>query len=370
MIGTHTSWVEVNVGALKHNYSQVRDLVGRSVKIMAVIKADAYGHGAVGTAKALAGADYFGVTTLEEGLELRAAGISEPVLIFSPLLPDQVESAIDADLEQTVCDLESVDVIERAAKKLGKRARVHVKVDTGMGRLGIHPDDCPNVMYSLLQMNDLEIAGIYTHFANAGAEDLSHARKQNTIFAAVLACLRSKDIPTGLCHASNSSAILSMPEARYDMVRPGTILYGQYPTRHVPKNLDLQDTWCMKARITAVRKLPAGAKVGYGSEYTAKRPMTVAVVPVGFADGYTMMPESLVRRALSPIRMLAMFGPSSGPSVTIHGTRAQVVGRVSMQMSSVDVTGIPGVHIGDEAIIPARRVATSSRVPRVYIESE
>lgn len=366
----HTSWVEVSLRALKQNLAEVKSFVGPSVKVMAVVKANAYGHGTVGASRAFveAGADYLAVTTLEEALEVREGGITTPMLVFSPLLPDQIEAALSNDLDQTVCDLSLAESISQAAEKLGRTARIHVKIDTGMGRLGVIADDAPDFMYRLANLPGLEVAGVYTHFANALDQDLSDARRQNARFAAVIELLKSKDMPTGLCHAANSAGLLRMKDAHYDMVRPGTILYGQYPTRHIQNKLNLEDTWRLKSRITALRKLPAGSQVGYGSEYKASKQIISAVLPVGYADGFTLVPESIAQRAARPLRMVAerLMGGHKGPCVTVLGQRAPVIGRVSMQMCSVDVTHIPGIQVGDEAIIPARRVTTSSRIPRVY----
>ncbi len=367
----HSSWVEVSLRALKHNLAEVKSFVGPSVKVMAVVKADAYGHGAVGASRAFAeaGADYLGVTTLEEALEIREAGISTPMLVFSPLLPDQVEAALSNDLDQTVCDLSLAQSISETAGKMGRAARVHMKIDTGMGRLGVLADDAPDFMYRLASLPGLEIAGVYTHFANALDQDISDAAKQNARFAEVIQLLKSKDMPTGLCHAANSAGLLRLSESHYDMVRPGTILYGQYPTRHTGSKLNLEDTWCLKSRITSLRKLPAGSRVGYGSEYKASKPIIAAVLPIGYSDGFTLVPESVAQRAMRPVRMVAdrLMGARRGPCVTIRGQRAPIIGRVSMQMCSVDVTHIPGVQIGDEALIPARRTTTSSRITRAYV---
>jgi alanine racemase len=361
-----TSWVEIDLSALKHNLSEVRSFVGPSVKVMAVVKADAYGHGAVMAARAFAeaGADCLGVTTLEEALELREGGISIPILVFSPLLPDQVEPALANDLEQTVGDPASANSISETASKLGRQARVHVKVDTGMGRLGAAAGDCPDFVYRLLNLKGIEVAGIYTHFANAGAKNLSHAKRQNARFGRLIRLLESKDMPVGLRHAANSAATLNLPDSHYDMVRVGTILYGQYPTPNIRKKLDLQDTWTLKTRIVALRRLPKGAKVGYGSEFRTTRPTLAAVLPIEYADGFTLMPESAARRAYSPLRTI--LGGSGSPYVTVRGQRAPVIGRVSMQMCSVDVTDIREVQVDDEAVIPARRTTTSSRIRRVY----
>ncbi len=405
----HTHWVEVNLRSVVHNLEAIRALVGPAVKVMAVVKADAYGHGAVETARALstacwetltpdpspsegrgeadsprpsegegsgvrvsgsqiAGADYLAVTTIEEALELRQAGIETPTLIFSPLLPDQMEAAIEADLDQTVCSSESLRLISEAAGRVGKTARIHVKVDTGMGRLGLMPSECPDFISLAVHASGIEIAGVYTHFANAGAKDLSSAREQNARFSRLLAQLDELGLPTGSRHAANSSAILNMPDSHYDMVRPGTILYGQFPTAHTERKIQLEDTWRLKTRIVALRSLPAGSKVGYGSEYTTGRATRAAVIPIGYCDGFTVIPESVARRAASPLRLLARTLMVPGATcVTIRGQKAPVIGRVSMQMTTIDVTDIPGVELGDEVIVPARRTTTSSRIPRVYL---
>ncbi len=367
----HTYWVEVNLQNIVGNLEQIRGFVGTSVKVMAVVKADAYGHGAVETSRALsaAGVDYLAVTTLEEALELRNAGITTPTLVFSPLLPDQMESAIVADLDQTVCSSDALGAISDAAGRVGKTARIHVKVDTGMGRLGLTPSECPDFISAVVSTSGIEIAGIYTHFANAGARDLSSAREQNARFARLLAHLNEIGLPTGLRHAANSSSILNLPDAHYDMVRPGTILYGQFPTAHTARKIELADTWRLKTRIVALRSLPAGAKVGYGSEYTTPRAAKAAVIPVGYSDGFTIIPESVAARASAPLRQLAMrlMRRSRNTQVTVRGRKAPVIGRVSMQMTTIDVTDIPEARVGDEVIVPARRATTSSRIPRVYL---
>jgi len=367
-----TSWVEVDLGALRHNLQQVRLVVGPKVRILAVVKADAYGHGAVPVARALAaaGVQYLGVTTLEEGLEIRRAGVSIPMLVFSPLLPDQIEEALINDLDITVFNLDMAAAVSECVARCGKRAMVHIKVDTGMGRLGVMPEECPSFLYSLLRMSGVDIAGVYTHFANAAAKNLFHANEQNKQFSQLVELLESKDMPTGLCHASGSAAILNLPDARYDMVRAGTILYGQYPGSHLAVRPELKETWTLKSRIVAVRKLSAGTGVGYGGEWSASRPTRAAIIAVGYSDGFTVMPESVARRMLSPIRVIAekVLHKPSAPHVVVNGQRAPVIGRVSMQMCSIDVTDIPGAKVGDEVIIPARRTTTSSLIPRVYVE--
>ncbi len=368
----HTHWVEINLQSVVRNFEQIRRLVGPSVRVMAVVKADAYGHGATETTRALlaAGADYLAVTTLEEALVLREAGIAAPTLVFSPLLPDQIDAALEADLDLTVSSPDALGAVSEAAVRVGRTARIHVKVDTGMGRLGMLPSECLQFIPEAVQADGIEIAGIYTHFANAGAKDLSSAREQNAAFRRLQTCLQEMGLPTGLRHAANSAAILNLPDSRYDMVRPGTILYGQFPTAHTERKIELEETWQLKTRIVALRSIPAGAKVGYGSEFTTSRPTKAAVIPIGYCDGFTMIPESVARRAASPLRQLAgrILRRSGRLAVAIRGHKAPVIGRVSMQLTSIDITDIPDVQIGDEVIVPARRTSTSSRIPKVYLQ--
>ena len=369
-MSNYTTWVEVNIGNLKHNFTEVRNTVGQPVRIMAVVKADAYGHGLVQTARAFveAGADYLGVTTLEEGMTIRDAGLTIPVLVFSPLLPDQMELAVRADLDQTVFDLSLAEVLSQVCKKTKRTARVHIKVDTGMGRLGILPEECQEFIPTILNFGNIEIAGIYTHFANASAADPSDALAQNERFSKMLESLAVQGIPMGLRHAANSAAILNVTGCRYDMVRPGTILYGQFPARHLEGMLDLKPTWCLKTRIVALRRLSKGTRVGYGGEFVAPRTTLAAIIPIGYADGFTLIPESVARRTYHPIRVVIsrLLGYANKVWVTVKGKKAPVIGRVSMQMSMIDVTNVPGVRIGDEVVISARRTAVNSRIPRVY----
>lgn len=367
-----TRWVEVDLSALKHNLTQVRAFVSSSVKIMAVVKANAYGHGAVQTSRAFleAGADFLGVTTLEEALELRESGIQCRILVFSPLLPDQMKAAVCADLDQTVCDLQLADAASTITGQTGRVARVHVKVDTGMGRLGVLGRECPDFVGRLSSLANLEIAAIYTHFANAGSVGLADAQKQLSMFDRMIQELRTSGVVLPPIHAANSAAVLSLPEARFNMVRPGTILYGQVPARHLQGVLDLRESWCLKTRIVALRSLPIGARVGYGSDFTARRPTLSAVLPIGYSDGFTLIPESVGRRECGSVRqmMRRVLRRFASAFVIVRGHKAPVIGRVSMQMCSVDVTEIPYVSVGDEVVVPARRTSVSGRIERVYIE--
>ncbi len=361
----HDVWVEIDRSALQHNLAQVRRLVGGQVEVMAVVKANAYGHGYLEAARAFVegGADSLAVTRLDEALILRKGGVKSPVLILAPIQPENAAEAVDADLDLTVSSIELARRISAAASEAGRTARVHVKLDTGMGRLGLLPDEVPSFFKAVAELPNLTIAGTFTHFANAADSDLTPARLQLELFSRIIAALKEMGFDYGVAHASNSAATVRLPGSRLNMVRPGTILYGQYPSRHVPHDLDLKPTWKLRARICEIKDLPAGSAVGYGSEYTTRRPTRVAIIPIGFADGFTLAPEGPVYRQ-DPLRF-AIRRLRRKPSVRINGRQAPVLGRVAMQMIVVDVTSIRDVQVGSEADIPAMRIPTNPSLPRV-----
>lgn len=363
----HDVWVEVDTAALKHNLKQVRGVLGDSVKLMAVVKGNGFGHGYVEPSRAFvnAGADALAVTRLDEAMPIREAGITAPMLLFAPIQPENAEIALDADLELTVASLPLVQAISTAATKLGKTARIHVKVDSGMGRLGLMPDEVPAFFEAISGLSGIDVAGIYTHFASSTDADLTAAKQQLSRFKQVLAVLDASGVNYGTAHAANSAATLRLPESHFGMVRTGTILYGQYPSQNVPHSLDLRPTWKLKARICEIREMPAGSKIGYGAEFSTKRPTRTAIIPIGFSDGFTLIPEGPVYRQ-NPLTFAARK-MRRALSVDINGRKAPVLGRVAMQMTVVDVMGIEGVKVGDEVIVPAMRIPTNPLVPRVYL---
>lgn len=370
---TADAWVRVSRKALRHNWAAIQGLLAREAvgpetpRVIAVVKANAFGHGAGETACALqeAGADFFAVTTPAEALELRAAGVTGRILVFLPPLPDQLPVLLAADLDLTLCDAAGLSALTDAPAGTERRARVHLKVDTGMGRLGALPDEAVALGRLIAASERVEFAGIYTHFARALERDAAFTQKQFAAFQAVVGRLQSEGIDVGLRHCANSAAMVRFPEMRLDAVRPGTLLYGQYPSRAVPRGLELQDTWQMQARIVAVRDVPRGTSIGYGGEHVTRRPTKLAVLPVGYADGFTTAPAS-ASAGWRGVKTLLRGLMGGGAFVTIGGQRTPVLGRVAMQISTVDVTDIPGVQPGDVADVPARRILASARLPRVF----
>jgi alanine racemase len=356
--------VEINRAHLAHNVRAVKQRVGRDVALLAVVKANGYGHGAAEVARiALAhGATYLGVTSLAEGEELRAAGIDAPVLVFGPPLPDQAADLVALELTATVTHVATAQALGQAAQEQRRRVRVHVKVDTGMGRFGALPEEVPELVAAVRDLPALEVEGLYTHFATAFQRDKAYTRQQFATFQRVLENLPH---PPPLRHCANSAALLDLPETHLDLVRCGTLLYGQYPSAEVSHALDLQPTWALKTRIVELRRLPAGWRIGYGSEYVTSRPTLLATLLVGYAEGLSLAPASVLTRPRALLQH-ALRKPTE--TVTLRGQKAPIVGRISMQTCTVDVTDVPGVQLGDEVLLSARRVTVPRGVPRVYVE--
>jgi len=366
---TPDAWITVSRSALRHNFAAVQGLLAESEpppQIIAVVKANAFGHGSGETARIFeeVGADFFAVTTPREAMELRAAGVAGRILVFLPPLPEQIDLLIEAGCDLTVCDQAGLAAVAEAAQRLGKKAAVHLKVDTGMGRLGVLPSAAMNLAASLDQEKSLHFAGTYTHFARALETEAAVTRKQFGEFQAVLAQLEKAGINPGLRHCANSAAMVRFPEMRLDAVRPGTTLYGQYPSAAMPRTLDLQETWRMSARIVSVKQVPAGSAIGYGGEFVTRRPTLLAVLPIGYADGFSVAPASTSKgwRGLKALLRPQVL------TVTVNGKKAPILGRVSMQICCADVTDIPIVKVGDVVTVPARRITASARLLRVYEE--
>ncbi|MEO7716066.1 MAG: alanine racemase [Capsulimonas sp.] len=369
-----TSWVSVSQGALAHNVRAIQKLLSEATpapRVIAVVKANAYGHGAPEAARVLAaaGVDFFAVTTGEEALELRRSGVAAEILAFAPPMHDQAAALIQNDITLTVADTENLAGISKAAAIVQKTASVHLKVDTGMGRLGVLPSEAVDLARAISVDPNVTLAGVYTHFGNALDKDEAPTRKQLAVFQSVLKNLKDAGIDPGLRHCANSAGVLLGSDYWMDAVRPGTILYGQYPSASLPKRLELRDSWKLKTRVVSVRRVPAGTAVGYGGEFVTKRATTLAVLPIGYADGFTVVPGSVAsgKRGLKAL-VRGLMKPGAQNTVTIRGKRFPVVGRVAMQFCSVDVTNLTDVAVGDEVIVPARRVTSSSRLPRRYEE--
>jgi alanine racemase len=323
------TYAEVNLSALKHNIAEIRKLLAPSVKFMAVVKANAYGHGAPAVARAAveAKAEYLGVANLKEALELREAGILSPILILTESPTSVADEIIQHDLTQTIYSFSEAQALSEEAQKRKKNVKVHVKIDTGMGRVGVLPSEAIAFLTKIFSLPGLRVEGIFTHFARADEPDHPFTPEQFQKFQQIIQ--RVPHIP--LKHAANSAATLFHPQTHLDMVRVGLMMYGLYPQGNSRRKLDLQPVLSFKSRITYLKKVPAGTPLSYGSTYVTTSETTIATIPVGYADGYS--------------RKLSNRG-----QVLIRGRRYPVVGRVSMDLTLVNV-GSAKVEVGDEVIL-------------------
>ncbi len=361
------AWAEIHLDAVRDNVHALRRLAP-DVRFMAVVKADAYGHGAIHVSRAAveAGAWGLGVATIEEGLELRQAGLEVPVLVLGAILPEGAEAAVGHGLDVTVFTVEVGQAVSRAASAAGRSARVHLKVDTGMGRIGVAPQDAVALARALAALPGVALEGCFTHFATAHEADLGPARAQLQTFRAVLASLEASGIPVRLRHAANTAGVLALPDAQFDLVRCGVGIYGIPPAPHLADRAAVRPVMRLYARIVHTRRVEAGTPIGYGAAYRTVLPSTIATIPVGYADGYPRLAEQ-------------------GGCVVRHGRRLPIAGRISMDSLMVDAGTLPvrpgdtvelwgdALAVGEIAAaartIPYELLArVSRRVPRVYMQ--
>jgi alanine racemase len=357
-------WVEIDLGVLAANTRLLKSSMG-GARLMAVVKANGYGHGAplIATTLVKAGADAFGVTTLDEAVELTDSGIDSrvtPVLVFAPLTNEaQVRVAAERRLHLTVPDRSALELLTRSSH--GADLSLHLKIDVGMGRIGLPPTEALEV--ARLRS---EWAGVYAHLPDGAEASLDSVRRRLVRLETFVAEAQKSGAEFGLRHIANSAAALRLPEARLDMVRIGTALYGQMPSRFVERPAGLSDkTFAVKARVIFTRTLAPGDTVGYGCEFTARRATKVAVLPVGFADGFGMQPASLAQGWRGLRGALKGVVSPKAATVAIAGQQAPVIGRIAMQMIVVDITDHrTEVAVGDLAEVPMRRLACGAHLSR------
>ncbi len=328
------TWAEVDLDRFGRNITAIRAAIGPDCKILLVVKADAYGHGAIEISRAAmdAGVSMLGVATLHEGIELRSAGLSTPIVILSPSLLSEVDEIIEHRLTPCVSSLEFAELLSRRCVAHEVISRIHVEVDTGMGRTGVSDGDALEFLQRIVAMRNLKLEGVFTHFPDADSGNTFFAEEQLRRFHEILDSLARKKIEVPIRHAANSAGILSLPQSRLDMVRPGILAYGYYPSNRVPAAIGVEGVMSFKSRVVQLRSVPAGRFISYGRTYQAKRATRVGVLPVGYGHG---LPWLLSNRG----------------EVLIRGRRAPIVGRVTMDLTMVDATEIPDVAIGDEAVL-------------------
>lgn len=372
------TWVEISLPKLRRNLARVQELAG-SRRTMAVIKADAYGHGAVAVSKCLAacGVDWFGVATVEEALELRAAGIEKPILLLGGLYMSDPAHLIEYRLTPSISSTMRLDTYAECALRYGKPIEFHLKVDSGLGRLGLPRDRVKSFVEHYRELEGLQLKGLFTHLASA--EDLvaSQTEEQGERFQEALGQLRSLDVEPQWIHVSNSAALLTGRKFPENLVRIGALLYGYCmplivpPGQALPKVPEFEPVLAFKSRIVYLKDIPSGTPLGYSASFYARRPSRIATVPVGYADGLS---HALSNRGYAIVR----------------GRRVRIVGSISMDLTLLDVTDIPGTDVGDEVILIGEEGDSSitaveiaqlldtvpyevlcsigKRVPRIYVD--
>lgn len=333
-------WAEIDCDKIEHNLRLVRSRVGGDVKIMGVVKADAYGHGAAAVSKSLlhAGADCLAVASLEEAVELRDAGIDADILILGYTQPSWAAEVVEGGFIQTVYHLGLARALSDQARRQGKTARIHIKIDTGMSRIGIEPERSLPLIRELAAMDGLSLDGLYTHLSCAddeGGEEYS--RIQLDRFDTLIADLKSRGIEPPALHAANSAASLRWDRSHYGMVRPGIILYGLAPSDAMKEQMAVfKPVMSIKSTIVEIKTVPENTKISYSGTFVTRRPTRVATLPAGYADGFS--------------RRLSNRG-----RVLIDGCEAPIIGNVCMDFMMVDVTDIPAVGIENEAVLVGRQ---------------
>ncbi len=337
------TWADINLSHIAENIRALKGLIPGRTLFMAVVKANGYGHGSVevaGTAIAH-GADMLGVARVEEALELRSAAIAAPILIFGRTLPAMIPLVWKHDLTATVFDYEAARTLSDRAVQEGVRIRVHVKIDTGMGRvgtivdpaLGFSVEDAVQEIKKIRELQGIDLQGIYTHFATADEKDKTYAENQFNHFSLCLKALADEGIHIELRHCANSAALMEMPHTHLNMVRAGIAMYGLFPSGQMDKSrILLKPAMSLKTRIVQLKAVPAGFKVSYGSTFETRQRSVLATVPLGYADGYNRL-----------------F--SSKGEMLVRGQRARVAGRVCMDQLVLDVTHIDGVSLEDEVVV-------------------
>ena len=376
IIGRPT-WAEIDLDALAANLGVIREQVGGEVKVMAAVKADAYGHGAVACARRLQkeGVDWFGVALPEEGVALREAGITRRILCLGGLWEGQQDACLQQNLTPVVYRLDMIESLDRAARDVGIIADVHVKIDTGMGRLGVQFDEVPEFGEALRSFPNIRVEGLMTHLAAANEQNRDDFTKdQLKQFQQAVSLFRERGFNPSLIHAANSAATFAFPESRDKLVRPGGALYG-FVRDVFPDDIaapPLRPVMSVHSRIMLLKKVTKGKKLGYGCTFETARDSIIATIPIGYDDGY--------RRGLS-----------SRGRVIVRGRFAPVVGRVSMDLTLVDVTDVQGVRLNDQVILIGRdsdlsitaeeigeiigsisyevTCGISPRVPRLYVDA-
>ena len=371
MTAYRPTWAEVDLNAIKHNLNCVRGFLDREVNILAVVKANAYGHGIYEASRVLCenGANYLGVATVDEALSLRSSGITAPILVLGAVLKEEARAAVKNDITLSLCDCSLLRALLEIADETDFSPKVHVKVDTGMGRIGVWHEEAIDFIKEVHLRKKIKLEGVYTHFS-AAARDKLVTQIQIDSFEEILKNIETRGIHIRYKHAANSIAVVDWKASHLNMVRPGILLYGVYPKEDFRKKLKLKSVMSLKTRIVHLKETPPGRAISYGRTYITQKKTKIATIPIGYADGYG--------------RIL-----SNKAEALIGGKYARIVGMVTMDQTLIDVGHIDNVKIADEVVLIGRQgpsevnieriaklagtipyeilSAITDRVPRVYI---
>jgi alanine racemase len=325
---------EVSLSALRHNCRRVRELIGPGVAVLAVVKADAYGHGALAAARVFvdAGAWGLGVSSVAEGVELRRGGTTAPVVVLGGVFAGEEGDVVAHELAVALWDAARARALDAAARAAGRHVPVHVKVDTGMTRLGLDARDVGAFGALVRTLPGLETVGVFSHFASADAVDTAAARAQIARFEAAVEAFAAAGLRPPFVHLANSAGVLAAPAAHFTLVRPGIMLYGYAPAPHLARRAGVLPAMRLRTAIAQTRRVPAGTPVSYGGTFVTARESTIATLPIGYADGYHRL-------------------ASNRAQVLIGRRRAPVAGRVCMDQTMIDATDVPGVAVGDRVVL-------------------
>ena len=348
------SWVEIDTSAIENN-ARLLAHIAAPAELLTMVKANGYGHGAIETSRAAlrGGAQWLGVYAIGEGVELRQAQIDAPILVVGPTQPEYAHIGVKYNLTLTIFSMEAARAVSDAAHELNTNAHVHIKIDTGMARLGVMPDHALDFARAVRALPNIEIQGVFTHFAMADTPDafgiqgwgIDYTQKQLERFISVIAALENAGIAPRYRHCANSPATINLAAARFNLVRAGILLYGLDPSPEVPRPADFKPALSFKTQVALVKQVPTGTYVSYGATFRTERPTVLAVLMVGYADGFRRKPN---------------YG-----EVLVRGKRAPIVGRVCMDQTMIDVTGIAGVQPGDEVVLIGRQGAEEIRAEEV-----
>ena len=330
LIGYRPTWAEINLDSLEHNYFEVKKRINPWTKVLVTVKADAYGHGLITVSRKLesCGVDFLGVASIDEGISLREAGIKVPILILGLILKKDIAPLFEYGFSTTVCDEDFCAALDHKSRLTRKKANVHIKVDTGMGRIGVAHYNAHKLVKKICGFKHINVEGVFTHFAFADMNE-EFTFYQIDLFAQLLKKLEGEGINIPLVHAANSMGVLDYRNSHFNMVRPGLVIYGLYPKQNL--KIKLKPVLSLKTRVVFIKKVPAGSGISYGHDYITKKTTKIVTLPIGYGDGY---PRNLSNKA----------------SCLIGGKRFRMCGRICMDQIMVDV-GDAAVRLGDEAVL-------------------